>query len=159
DRAALLALARERIGQQQEERASEERTRERMKSINQLMTKARLEVIRGRTDQYYKRLGAIRASEKLILELHEEGKAIPPALKAAYGIALADLRLTELKELRRRREQRFLLSFLEIERRHMPFVDEPPIEFPPAVQWKEITQRRKAKYETFRFLGGSSNKN
>jgi tetratricopeptide (TPR) repeat protein len=159
DRAAALALARERLGQQQAERASEERTRERMKNINQLMTKARLEVIRGRTDQYYKRLEAIRASEKLILELHEEGQAVPPALRAAYGIALADLPLTELKELRRRRAQRFLLSFLEVERRHMPFVDEPPIEFPPAVQWKEVTQRRKGKYETFRFLGGSSNKN
>src|SRR5436305_902405 len=47
---------------------------------------------------------------------------------------------------------------LQVERRHMPFPDEPPIEFPPATRWKAITQSRKAKYEAFRFQGGSSNK-
>ena len=41
----------------------------------------------------------------------------------------------------------------------MPFPDEPPIEFPPAAKWKALTQRPKGKYESFRFLGQSSNKN
>ncbi len=157
DRQQALAIAQERLGLAQEQKESDDRTRELMRNINQLMNKARIEVITG--GEYYNRTVAIKAAEDLRRRLISDGKPIPPALNAAYGIAQADFHLTELNELRRLREQRYLLSFLEVERRHLPFPDEPPIEFPPAAKWKALTQNRKGKYESFRFLGQSSNKN
>ena len=157
DQAQAIAVARDKFGQEVARREADEQTRERMKSINQLIARARYEIIRS--GDAVNRLVAIRASERLKEDLLRDGRAVPPALTAAYGIAQADFHLTELNELRRLREQRWLLTLLEVERRHLPFPDEPPIEFPPAARWKALTQSRKSKYETFRFGAGSSSRN
>ena len=34
----------------------------------------------------------------------------------------------------------------QVEKSHVPFADEPPIVYPPAEVWKELTARRKEKY-------------
>src|SRR5262249_19634555 len=56
--------------------------------------------------------------------------------------------LTAIQELRRVREERFLLTMMQVERSHVPFPDEPPIQFPPAATWRELTRLRKEKYES-----------
>src|SRR5262249_38125715 len=157
EQAQALALARERAGQDRERREAEERVRERMRAINELMARARYEIITA-GDQA-KRFAAVRAAEELRNDLIKEGQLIPPALTAAYGIAQADFHLTELNELRRLREQRWLLTLLEVERRHLPFPDEPPIEFPPAAKWKALTRSRKSKYGSFPFGASPRNRN
>src|SRR5262249_40726090 len=56
--------------------------------------------------------------------------------------------LREMQELRRIREERFLATLLQVEKSHVPFPDEPPIQFPPAAIWRELTRERKGKYES-----------
>src|SRR5687768_12476655 len=121
-----------------------------MRALNHLMYRARIEISKGGIHNYHERLQAIRAADQLRLELIEEGRPIPPSLVAAYNIGKGQFHLTELQELRREREQKFMMAMLQVERRHMPFPDEPPIHFPPAAAWKAITYR-KAKYSSFRF--------
>jgi len=149
EQAQQLAVSREREGLERERREAEDRVRERMRGINELMARARYEIITAGDQQ--KRFAAVRAAEEMRNDLIREGQPIPPALTAAYGIAQADFHLTELTELRRLREQRWLLTMLEVERRHLPFPDEPPVEFPPAARWKQLTRSRKSKYGSFRF--------
>ncbi len=40
---------------------------------------------------------------------------------------------------------------LQVEKSHVPFPDEPPVEFPPAAAWKALAELRKAKYESTSF--------
>src|SRR5439155_15290421 len=104
---------------ERERREAEDRNRERMRAINELMARARHEIITAGDQQ--KRFAAVKAAEEMRNDLLRDGQPIPPALTASYGIAQADFHLTELTELRRLREQRWLLTMLEVERRHMPF--------------------------------------
>src|SRR5439155_14620455 len=55
--------------------------------------------------------------------------------------------LREVQELVRIRRDRFLLTLMQVERSHIPFPDEPPIQFPPTATWRELTRLRKEKYE------------
>src|SRR5262249_6167860 len=43
---------------------------------------------------------------------------------------------------------------LQVEKSHVPFPDEPPVEFPSPAVWKQLTDLRKEKYESSG-LGGS----
>jgi len=61
--------------------------------------------------------------------------------------------LREVRELRRVREERLLLAQLGVERSHIPFPDEPPIQFPPTATWRALTDLRKDKYESSRLVG------
>src|SRR5205085_1404699 len=80
EQALAQAIARERLGQQKEQQEAEDHLKERMRAINQLMTKARIEVITG--GEFYNRTVAFKAAEKLRLDLVEEGRPVPPALNA-----------------------------------------------------------------------------
>jgi tetratricopeptide (TPR) repeat protein len=44
------------------------------------------------------------------------------------------------------RQRKMLDTLFEAERSHVPFPDEPPVVYPPAEVWQEITHRRKARY-------------
>src|SRR5262249_59965630 len=123
-RAQAVALARERIGKQREAEEAQDRVRERLRAIDELMARARYEIITGGDQQA--RFAAVRAAEQMRNDLIKEGQPVPPALSATYGIAQADFHLTELNELRRVREQKWLLTLLEVERSFIPFPDEPP---------------------------------
>src|SRR6185437_1440679 len=59
--------------------------------------------------------------------------------------------LREEQELRRIRQERWLATMLEVERSHIPFPDEPPVEFPPAATWRALSEMRKARYESATF--------
>lgn len=131
-RAADLAAANEH-----------EMIRERIKAFGVLMSQARYE-------EAYK--------EALVLQQEQvaKGRPIPPQATAAYQIALNAANLREFDELRRIKEDRYLLTMLSVERSHVPFPDEPPVAFPPAATWRELTALRKDKYESVGLEGPGS---
>lgn len=47
------------------------------------------------------------------------------------------------------RHDRFLEVLYQVELSHVPFPDEPPIQYPPADVWRALTLVRKPKYESF----------
>ena len=47
------------------------------------------------------------------------------------------------------RHDRFLETLYQVELSHVPFPDEPPIQYPPADVWRALTLTRKPKYESF----------
>ncbi len=49
----------------------------------------------------------------------------------------------ELLELREARRHRQLLTVLQIDKSHIPFPNEPPVEYPDATWWQEMSRRRK----------------
>ena len=68
----------------------------------------------------------------LRLDLTAQGVPVPPAVTAASQIALSGYHLRELRELKHFRQERWLATMLEVERSHVPFPDEPPVEYPSA---------------------------
>jgi hypothetical protein len=133
----LRALAREQQRRDLESiRATfEDRIRERLRQYHALMDKAREEE------------AADRANE-LRQDLINQGQPVPPAVNAAYYNALFSANLHELAELRRIRQERFMMTLMQVERSHIPFPDEPPVQFPPAATWVTLSKYRKAKYES-----------
>ncbi|MDG2131342.1 MAG: hypothetical protein P8K08_25315 [Fuerstiella sp.] len=47
------------------------------------------------------------------------------------------------------RHDRFLAVLYQVELSHVPFPDEPPIQYPPADVWRALTLTRKPRYESF----------
>jgi hypothetical protein len=133
-----LADARRRFDLDQGRVAEEERTRRRMLQVGNLMAQARYE------DAY---LQALAIEQDAI----SSGRGVPPAATAAYQVALNANNLSQMQELRRVRQERFLLTLMQVERSAVPFPDEPPIQFPPAATWREITRLRKERYESTGF--------
>jgi hypothetical protein len=126
-------------------RSDEESIRERIRAFGALMNQARYE-------EAYK--------EALVLQQEQisKGRPVPVSATAAYQIALNDANLREFQELVRVKEDRFLLTMLQVDRSHVPFPDEPPVAFPPAATWRELTNYRKDKYEAVGLEGNASRK-
>ncbi len=135
ERLRLLAVAQERVAQRAAATAYEERIQGRMRVFHTLMNQARFE------DAYKQALAITQ-------DAINEGAPIPVAVTAAYDIGLVATNLKEVQELRRVREQRYLLTMLQVEKSHVPFPDEPPVQFPPAATWRELTRLRKERYES-----------
>ncbi len=114
--------------------AAEELTHRRMVRAGHLFNTARYEEV-------------VKLTDNIRLDYINKGHEVPVAVTAGYDIALGSLVLRELEELRRRREHRFLLTMMQVERAHVPFPDEPPIVFPNVAFWREMTAVRKEKYE------------
>src|SRR5262249_23641567 len=74
------------------------------------------------------------------------GNPVPVAVTAAREMGLDATNLRAVQALRVTREERYLLTMMQVERSHVPFPDEPPIQFPPARTWKELTDLRKDRY-------------
>jgi hypothetical protein len=136
--AQALADARRRQDLDQARQVEEERTRARLQRFANLMNQARFE------DAYQVALSVIQDAQN-------SGRPIPPAATAAYNIGLTMNNLSQLQELKRVREERWLLVLMQAERSHVPFPDEPPIQFPPAQIWRELTKLRKEQYENSGF--------
>src|SRR5262249_5279177 len=47
----------------------------------------------------------------------------------------------------RLKEERFLLTMLQVDKSHVPYPDEPPVHFPPATVWKQLSELRKSRYD------------
>jgi hypothetical protein len=137
-RLAIMAREEERRKIELLRQTQEDRIRERMRQYHVLMDQAREEE------------AAMRAQD-LRQDLINQGTEVPPAVNAAYYQALFGNNLRELQELRRVRQERFMLTLMQVERSHIPFPDEPPVQFPPAATWKALSNLRKAKYESQSF--------
>jgi hypothetical protein len=117
--------------------------RERIRAFGALMNQARYE-------EAYK--------EALVLQQEQvsKGRPVPISATAAYGMSLNAANLREWEELRRIKEDRYLLTMLQVDRSHVPFPDEPPVAFPPAATWRELTAMRKDKYDAIGLEGPAS---
>lgn len=125
-----IARARQRLMVSDQVVAREERIRERIKNFTTLMNQARYE------DAY---------REALVMENEHvnEGRQIPIETQAVARIGQAASNYRDFRELVRLREDRYLLTMMEVEKSHMPYPDEPAVHFPPAKVWRELTARRK----------------
>ena len=117
------------------DRAQDETTRlqNRIGKFHELMQQARFEL-------------AYQEAQQLIAERTAKGQSIPPAASASYIIGQQATQLREWKELVRIREDRFLLALMQTEKAHIPYPDEPPVHFPPASVWRELTSLRREAY-------------
>src|SRR5207245_8443384 len=129
----LLADSKRRIDIEQSRVAEEERLRRRVQTFSNLMAQARYE------DAY---LQALAIQQDAI----SSGRGVPPARDAGYDIGLAANNLSQIQELKRLREERFLLTMMQVERSHIPFPDEPPVVFPPTATWVQVSAARQLRY-------------
>jgi len=63
-------------------------------------------------------------------------------------MAEASGQLFKAYELVNLRHDRFLETLYQVELSHVPFPDEPPIQYPPADVWRALTLSRREKYES-----------
>ncbi len=125
-----IAQANAKLRAQDQVAAREEHIRERIRSFGTLMNQARYE------DAYREAL--VMENEAL-----NAGYGSPGATFAVGRIGQAAANYHEFRELVRLREDRYLLSMMEVEKSHMPYPDEPAVHFPPAKIWRELTARRR----------------
>ncbi len=139
-----IARARAKLMAAETEVAKEERNRQRVRAFTQLMQQARYE-------------DAYREALVMMQEAVNEGSIhnrldFPLEAQAVYQMGQAATNLREMRELSRIREDRFLLSMMQVEKSHIPYPDEPPVHFPPSKVWKDLLQLRK-KYAVQDFDG------
>lgn len=70
-----------------------------------------------------------------------------PALQALM-VSEAAGQLDKARVLRELRADRFLETLYQVELSHVPFPDEPPVQYPPADVWRALTLSRKARYDS-----------
>jgi hypothetical protein len=129
-----IAEARNRLANSAAEAAASERIIERMRVFHNLMNEAR--------EQY-----AQEQANNIRQDLVNQGLPVPPAVTAAYIVAENGYNYREFEELKRIKQDKWLQTMLLVDKSSVPFPDEPPIAYPPALKWREISKRRD-KYET-----------
>ena len=128
-----IAQSRQRLNEFEQNQTQEEQTRARIDSFRQLMNQARFEL-------------AQQEAQVMIQERVSRGQPIPPEAFASYRIGQSATNLRELTELKRLRENNYLLTMMQVEKSFIPYPDEPPVHFPPAAVWRELTGSRSQKY-------------
>ena len=116
--------------------APRSRSIRRMKAFDELMDQ-------GRFNEAYR--------EALVMQQDtiNRGQEVDKTMVAAYHMGLTGTHLREVQEIKRASEERYLLTMLQVDKSHIPFPDEPPVEFPPAATWQKLTERRlKAGYDS-----------
>jgi tetratricopeptide (TPR) repeat protein len=134
-----IARARARLQAEETREAREERIRDRVKALTGLMALARHE-------------DAYREALVMMQEAVTEGRTVPIETQATYQMGQAATNLREMRELTRIREDRFLLTMMQVEKSHIPYPDEPPVHFPPSRVWRDLLDLRK-RYATADFEG------
>ena len=129
-----VARTRQRLNEFDRAADEEARTKNRLDQFRQLMKQARFEL-------------AYQEAQLMIQERVAQGKSIPPTAIASYIIGQQATQLREWNELQRLRQDRYLLAMMQTEKSHIPYPDEPPVHFPPAAVWRELTSLRKESYE------------
>jgi tetratricopeptide (TPR) repeat protein len=135
ERMRLAADARRRINQDENRARGEEQLQRRIAEFNNLMNK-------GREDLAYQEILVMQQ------DAIARGAQIVPEMVAGYDMGLTATHLREVTELRRASEERFLLAMLQVEKSHVPFPDEPPVQFPPTATWRRINELRKGIYDS-----------
>ncbi len=128
-----IARTRQRLNEFDRAQNDDERTKARIDAFRQLMQQARYEL-------------AYQEAQLMIQERVAKGEVVPNQAVASYIIGQQATQLREWKELVRIREDRFLLAMMQTEKSHIPYPDEPPVHFPPAAVWRELTGNRKERY-------------
>ncbi|QEL13697.1 vWA domain-containing protein [Limnoglobus roseus] len=129
-----VARTKLRINEFERQQAEERQTVARIDSFRQLMNQARFEL-------------AQQEAQVLVQERINRGQVVPPEATASYLIGQAATNLREYRELVRIREDRYLLTMMQVEKSFIPYPDEPPVHFPPAAVWRELTADRE-KYKS-----------
>ncbi len=129
-----VARTRQRLNEFDRQEDENARDKNRIDQFRQLMQQARFEL-------------AYQEAQLMVQEKIIKGQPVPPTATASYIIGQQATQLREWRELTRIREDRFLLTMLQTEKSHIPYPDEPPVHFPPAAVWRELTSLRKAAYE------------
>ena len=125
--------ARQRLNEFDRAQDEQAKLKNRIDMFHQLMQRARFEQ-------------AYQEAQLMIQERVAKGQSIPTSASASYIIGQQATQLREWKELVRIREDRFLLSMMQTEKAHIPYPDEPPVHFPPASVWRELTSLRREAY-------------
>ncbi len=128
-----IARTKQRINEFDRQEEANARDQNRISQFRQLMQEARYEL-------------AYQEAQLMIQEKVSRGLPVPPTATASYIIGQSATQLREWKELVRLREDRFLLTMLQVEKSHIPYPDEPPVHFPPAAVWRELTGLRREAY-------------
>jgi tetratricopeptide (TPR) repeat protein len=128
-----IAKTRQRLNEFDRTEDDNLRTKNSIDQFRQLMQQARFEL-------------AYQEAQLMIHERVVKGLAVPPAAVGSYIIGQQATQLREWKELVRIREDRFLLTLMQTEKSHIPYPDEPPVHFPPAAVWRELTSLRREAY-------------
>jgi hypothetical protein len=124
---ALRAAADARLDLRRTTTLAQDRIRERLRVFHNLMDQAR-------------EMEANRQALSIRNDLVNQGLPVPPAVTFSYQQSLNGYHVREEVELRRIREERWLATLLEVERSHIPFPDEPPIEYPSAAVIRKMTR-------------------
>jgi tetratricopeptide (TPR) repeat protein len=129
------AVARTRQRVSEFDRLQDElaRDKNRIDQFRQLMQQARYEL-------------AYQEAQLMVQEKVVRGLPVPPQATASYIIGQQATQLREWNELVRIRQDRFLLAMMQTEKSHIPYPDEPPVHFPPAAVWRELTGLRREAY-------------
>lgn len=129
----LVSRARQRLNAMEEQIRDENRIKFRIDQFRQLMQQARYEL-------------AYQEAQLMIAERINAGQSVPVTATASYMIGQQATQIREWKELVRIREDRFLIALMQSEKSHIPYPDEPPVHFPPAAVWRELTSLRREAY-------------
>ncbi len=133
---ARIAQARQRLNEFDRLVTQEEATRARIQAFKELMSQARFEL-------------AQQEAQVMVQERVSRGLPVPPEAVAAYRIGQSATQLREWNELVRLRQDRYLLAMMQTEKSYIPYPDEPPVHFPPAAVWRELTAGRAQRYGTY----------
>ncbi len=128
-----IARSRQRLNEFDRQTVQEDQTKARIDAFRQLMQQARYEL-------------AYQEAQLMIQERTSRGLPVPPQATASYIIGQQATNLRESRELIRVKEDRFLLTMLQVEKSAIPYPDEPPVHFPPASVWRELTGERRERY-------------
>lgn len=134
-----ISSARQRLTDLARTETQERQTQARIDQFKQLMQRARFEE-------------AYQEAQVMIAERVDQGRPIPVESYASYRIGQSAYNLREAQELKRIRQNNYLLTMMQVEKSFIPYPDEPPVHFPPARVWQELTAMRTAQAET-RTLG------
>ena len=128
-----LARTKQRLNEFDRQEDQNARDKNRIDQFRQLMREARYEL-------------AYQEAQLMVQEKVSRGLPVPVTATASYIIGQQATHLREWRELVRIREDRFLLTMLQAEKSHIPYPDEPPVHFPPAAVWRELTSLRRDAY-------------
>jgi tetratricopeptide (TPR) repeat protein len=128
-----IAKTRQRLNEYDTMVEDEARIKNRIDQFRQLMRQARFEL-------------AYQEAQLMIQERVAKGQRDIPTAVGSYVIGQHATQLREWRELVRIREDRYLLAMMQSEKSHIPYPDEPPVHFPPAAVWRELTSLRREAY-------------
>jgi tetratricopeptide (TPR) repeat protein len=130
-----IARARAHYMAVDSQQSREESTRSRINAFATLMAQARYE-------------DANREALYMMQERVTEGLPVPLEAQAVYQMGQAAMNLREMRELARIKEDRYLLTMMQVDKASIPYPDEPPVHFPPSKVWRDLLETRKRYSDT-----------